>query len=787
MIPQSLKLICASACIILSAAPVSNAQTTPGQISSTRTAEWPKTINTATGTILHLFSPHILSYEGDSIQYRSVISVQGTPDGEPVFGVAWATAKVVADPDGKVLTIEAVRVDRLSIPGDNDKVDHDLLSYALSVNTPRVVKTMTVAEVQSSLRLGQQEAVLANDAGGVSTKVYFATEPTALVLIDGEPQLTKNERWGLDFVKNTRNLIVQDKDGKFYLYGAGYWYTGPTATGPYSCYYGNVSHTLSKIERDLAKAARKSDVPFGDAEEEMTHIVVSTVPAVLVQSEGQPVGKPLPYSTLYYVSNSNNAIYYDTVSKHFYVQSGGNWFQSDSLHNPGRWQAVSRADLPSELLVSLNGWEWGDEGPAAGREAKRKDLQVKAVMEQQVPQTARVDRTITTSVDYDGAPQFAPIEGTVLEYATNTCSIVLKFNAEYYALDNGIWFIAGSPLGAWRVSDVRPDGVELISRKYRVYRAKFVYIYQTTPTAVYEGYLPGYEEAPVDGCGMAVAYDQEWSNMAWSYDLDYVFDWGFGWLDGYYRYDPWNVYYGCMIYGGSHPGWKWKAYGPSTKNGGGAPGGGSVGGYAENRKPGAGPHGGPPVGAVPGTGYGAKAGLTPHPPGGWGQRTQNIGYSGVVVTMPNRPGMPQVTGGPSGNVSGLRGLPSGGSSALVGNTGAPVSRGGGGYSGGVRSVTPGAGSVRGYSGGGSPGTAVSRSGGGYSGGGAVRSSYSGGGNSSGARVSSVGGGYSGGGGGGVSHAGSGGSSSPGGAVGGGSPAGGGSASGGSTGGAGTHH
>ena len=728
MTPHALKLICASTVIFLSAALSSSAQN----------GEWPKAIHTATGTIIHLYSPQILSYSGDSVQSRSVISVQGAPDREPVFGAVWTTARVVADDAMKVLTIEAVRVDRLSIPDDKDKVDHDLISSAISLNTPGVVKTMTVAEVQASLRLGQQQTELAQEKGGIAPKVYFAMEPTALVLIDGEPVLVKNERWGLYFVKNTRNVIVQDKDENFYLYGGGYWYVAPAATGPYVPATLGVSHTLHKIERDLAKAARKSEVPFTDAEMEIDHVIVSTVPAVLVQIDGKPEGKAFPYSSVFYLKNSDHPVYYDTLSKQFYMQNGANWFQADSLYNLNGWRLISKVDLPAELLVSLSGWEWNKDGPVAARNAAMKDATINTAMEQQVPQTARVDRTITTSVDYDGAPRFEPIAGTALEYATNTCSIVFRTNDAYYALDNGIWFIAASPLGAWRVSDVRPEGVELISRKYRVYRAKFVYIYQTTPTAVYEGYLAGYEETPMDGCGMAVAYDQNWSNMAWSYDLDYVFDWGFGWLEGYYRYDPWNVYYGYMDYYGRHPGWRWKAYGPATKNGGGSPGGGSPGGgsgggYASR---GVGPHGKPPVGPVPGTGVTPGAGSPPHPPGGWGQRTQNIGYPGVVVTTPNRPGSTRVSGGPSGSGGGTRGYTGGGYSG-----GVPAARGGGGYSGG---------------------------------GGAVRSSYSGGGNSGGGRVSTGGGGGgNSGGGGGASHASA--------------PSGGSSGSSSSSGGASTHH
>src|SRR6185437_6021150 len=122
MTPRSLQFICASTVILLSAALPSGAQTTSASAASfasvtssakpsAQTASWPKTINTAAGTIIHLYSPQILSWSGDSVQSRSVISVQGSPDREPVFGVAWTNARVVGDADKKLLTFGVVRLD----------------------------------------------------------------------------------------------------------------------------------------------------------------------------------------------------------------------------------------------------------------------------------------------------------------------------------------------------------------------------------------------------------------------------------------------------------------------------------------------------------------------------------------------------------------------------------------------------------------------------------------------------------------------------------------------------
>jgi hypothetical protein len=82
-------------------------------------------------------------------------------------------------------------------------------------------------------------------------------------------------------------------------------------------------------------------------------------------------------------------------------------------------------------------------------------------MDAQIPQTAKVDRsTATTSVNYDGDPQFAPLQGTDMQYATNTGSPVMQENGVYYSVDNGVWFQAPGPNGPWTVATERPAEVD---------------------------------------------------------------------------------------------------------------------------------------------------------------------------------------------------------------------------------------------------------------------------------------------------------------------------------------
>ncbi|HXB94952.1 MAG TPA: hypothetical protein VNU70_07330, partial [Puia sp.] len=397
MQPLTVKFILVSTIIMMSTANICRAQQQAG---------WPKTITTAGGTIIDLYQPEVLSYEGDSIRYRSVISVKNAGDEDPVFGVAWTTAMVVADTARHELVIEAVRVDQLRIPDDTDRTDNHYISFAMETSIPRVVKRLPMKEVFSSGQRVQMERILARDTAGVMPKVYFASHPTILVLIDGAPRFAKNEKWGLDAVVNSRSVIVKGEDSNFYIYGGGLWYVSSHVEGPYYRDAHSVSKKLRKIDREMIKAANKNQVWIDFYGSVVGKVIVSTEPAVLIQTEGKARIEPVLNTSLYHVINSEAPIFFDDTTKVYYVQTSGGWFRADSLAPHSVWQPVAKTELPVDILLTLNSWASGEDRPAAVSAEGKKAAGDLAAMDQQVPQTAKVARTITTQVDYDGAPRF---------------------------------------------------------------------------------------------------------------------------------------------------------------------------------------------------------------------------------------------------------------------------------------------------------------------------------------------------------------------------------------------
>jgi hypothetical protein len=290
---------------------------------------------------------------------------------------------------------------------------------------------------------------------------------------------------------------------------------------------------------------------------------VSTIPAVLIQSNGDPQPAPVPGTSLVYIRNSPDHLFLDTASHVYYLETGGNWYQSPALKDSGAWEAISAHRLPAEFARIPSQSADAEvltnvPGTAAAKEAGR---------DRNVPFVQEVDRDLTTSVDYDGTPLFKPIEGAPLQYATNTCAIVLWQGNYFYTLDDGVWFLADVATGPWRVASRRPVGLDLIPRRYPAYRSRFVDIYRSSPYAVWDGYLPGYLDDPSDGCGLAEMASYDLMDDAWCFDLDFVFGWGGGGYDGYYRLDRHHRYYGSGGFGGKWAHWHhWRGFRPPGRS-----------------------------------------------------------------------------------------------------------------------------------------------------------------------------------------------------------------------------
>jgi hypothetical protein len=257
------------------------------------------------------------------------------------------------------------------------------------------------------------------------------------------------------------------------------------------------------------------------------------------------------------MTNTNNDVFMNITDQQYYVLLSGRWYTSSSLKGPWIFRASDK--LPADFAKIPVDSEKDDVLSSVAGTDQAQD----AMMDAQIPQTAKIDRnTATAKVSYDGEPKFIAIEGTSLQYAVNTSSTVLLSDKTYYCVEKGIWYESASSKGPWKVAVARPVEVDKIPAAVPVYNVKYVYIYETTPQYVYVGYTSGYM-----GCyvyGGTVIYGTGYYYNPWygpyyyprpvTYGFSMHYNPWYGWSLGFHYSAGW---FNFSVYGGGYHGGYW--------------------------------------------------------------------------------------------------------------------------------------------------------------------------------------------------------------------------------------
>jgi hypothetical protein len=501
--------------------------------------DWPKSINSDDGTVIKIYQPQPESFSDNVLKSRWAISVLQPGKADPIFGTFWSVANVETDRDNRRVIIQSAKVPNVKFPGQQDDDFNNTLKTTLETQLPQAAGDLSLDELLSSLDQNLEQKKLSKDLNTAAPRIVYSNKPALLVMIDGQPKLQANKDWNLDVVVNTPFTIVKNNDGLFYLYGGKHWYSAQAATGPYAP-AGNIPSNLQQVQSsvDAANSANAGYVDSSAAAQDngVSDIVISTSPAELIQTDGPPNFTPIAGTGLSYVSNSSNDIFQDQGG-HYYVLISGRWYSSSSL--TGGWHYIAANALPADFAKIPEGSPKDNVlASVAGTPAARE-----AVMDAQIPQTAKVDRnTATTNVTYNGDPNFAPLEGTDMEYGTNTSSSVLLDNGVYYCVDNGVWFQSPNPTGPWTVCTQRPAEVDRIPPSSPLYNVKYVDVYDVTPDYVYEGYTPGYLNTYI--YGPTVVYGTGFYYNPWYDGFYYPRPWTWGFSMCYNPWAGWSMGFG---------------------------------------------------------------------------------------------------------------------------------------------------------------------------------------------------------------------------------------------------
>jgi len=523
---------------------------------------WPHTVDAKNGGKISVYQPQPEKLEGNIVSGRTAISVKQKPGDEPVFGALWFVATMETNRDNRMAVLQSVKINEIKLPGIEDTASVNKMKRFLEIEIPKWKLQVTMDEIATAVE--EEQKIISGNLKNEPPKIIYATQPSTLVLIDGEPKLEQDDKLKMKRVVNTAFLVFQyPNDNQYYLYGGSSWYASSSITSGWKTVK-NMPKDLQELDKQIKEQEQKQNQSKPSASSDTAPgLVIATEPTELIQSKGEANFTTISGTKLLYVSNSDDNIFMDINTNKYYVLLSGRWYTSSSLKGP--WIYVASGQLPSDFAKIPK----GSEKDIVLASVAGTDEAHDAVMDAQIPQTAKVDRkTATCTVKYDGEPKFEKIEGTSLYLAKNTSSTVIRSGNDYYCVENGVWFKSSKPDGPWQVSDERPKDVDNIPASSEAYNTKYVYIYDTSPQYVYVGYTPAYM-----GCyvyGPTVVYGTGYYYNPW-YGVYYYprpVTYGFS-----MHYNPWtgwsmgfhysNGYFSYHAYvGGYHGYWGPPVYRP---------------------------------------------------------------------------------------------------------------------------------------------------------------------------------------------------------------------------------
>ncbi len=539
---------------------------------------WPRQL-AADGIPVTFYQPQVESWVRYSrITFKAAVSFTPEGAGKPIFGAL----RVRADTDTD-LEERSVLLGNMEVIGTKFLTIGEEESAAWTARLGDVLPRQPIPLALDRLLAYFEHAdaeLVADDLDGEATadehdrsqlvhdapRIYVSQEPAILVLLDGDPVLYPIDGTELLFAVNTNwDLFFHASSGRYYLLdmgdpadgeeepteapaGRATWLAATALDGPWTA-ADELPPDFLRLGDDWQEVVKR--LPGGGASlvsESIPAVYATTEPAELIVIDGAPALTPIEDTRLLWVQNTDADLFLYGGDGSYYFLVSGRWFRAATFDGP--WQHAT-GELPADfgripadhprgsVLASVPG------SPQAAE----------AVRLAKVPTKATVQRTeATAEVDYHGDPEFAPIEGTEMHYATNTQSDVIMVGDLYYLCLQGVWFVSSSAIGPWQVTDSVAQEIYTIPPASPVHHTTYVEVYDSGPDWVTVGYTAAY-------LGLMIAI----------FD-DPVVVYGTGWhYPPYVRYGPRPIYhpyphsYGAAAWYNPHTGTYGRgaaAYGP---------------------------------------------------------------------------------------------------------------------------------------------------------------------------------------------------------------------------------
>jgi hypothetical protein len=438
--------------------PTQTQQTQTGPASTKQVAsppiEWPKEIQHPKGKLV-IYQPQIDEWTDYKVlKARSAVAFLPNGEQNPHLGIIEMQSRTEVDFESRLVKLTGLQITNANFPSETKEKNAEALTELKSMLNSENIRSIDLDRILVSLERGGVKTVeLKNDP----PKIFFSKKPAVLVIFDGKPIISPIKDSELKFIVNTNWDIFYDEKAKtYYLRNEKSWLKAQNTNGPYSP-ADKLPDAIKKLPMtDNWKDALLAVPPQLLKPEDVPIVFVTEVPAEMILLKGEPDYKPIPQTSLTWVSNTNaDLIFYPTDSHYYYLVSG-RWFKTQSLEN-GPW-TFTTPTLPEDFKKIPADHEIGDIRASipGTREAEE------AMIQASIPQTAKINKKTAKPpiVTYAGdKPEFKPIASTTLMRADNTEFDVIQAGTEYYLCYEGVWFVGKDPTGPWAVADKIPQEI----------------------------------------------------------------------------------------------------------------------------------------------------------------------------------------------------------------------------------------------------------------------------------------------------------------------------------------
>jgi len=482
---------------------------------------WPQELRGDDGAVILIYQPQVEVFTGNSLEARAAVSVQTPSSGNtPVFGAIWIEAKLDTNRDTRTAVIRDIEISDVRFADASDE-QKEALTQFIETNVENSTLPISVDQLLADLD-AEGNGVAQVDLKHSPPKIMLSTQPAMLVSIDGEPVFQDIDGSEYERVVNSAFLIVKAGRTQYLYVGSNVWYQSTDMAGPWSI--------ATSVPADIKTLVEPAEGDVADPGE--MEIIIATEPTELLVTAGPPMWTPVEGMDLLYLSNTDSNAFLELSTQRYYVLLSGRWYRGEGLMGELEWVHVPNDELPAPFSdippESVNGAVLSQ--VAGTRQARE------AALDNTIPQTAAIDRADSSfSVQYDGEPDFAPIEDIQVEYAQNTAAAVFKYGDFYYACNDGVWYLSITATGPWGVATEVPEAIYKIPASNPHHNVTYVKVYDVTPEVVYVGYTPSYYGSYY--YHGTVVYGTGWYYRPWygPYYYPRYPTWGF-----HVTYNPWT-------------------------------------------------------------------------------------------------------------------------------------------------------------------------------------------------------------------------------------------------------